>query len=124
FLGEDVLLGWRARRAGASTTFCPSAFVEHAVHPRGLRGYVEERLRLGHFPAMVARVPEIRAQLLTARLFLSPQTVAFDAALAAAAAARLSKSPLPLLAAAPYARRLLVRARPFRRRAPIVALVD
>jgi hypothetical protein len=38
--------------------------------------------------------------------------------------AALAGTPLPLLAAAPYARHLARRARPFRKRGPIVAAVE
>jgi hypothetical protein len=57
-------------------------------------------------------------------VFLSRRSAIFDAAVAGAAVAALTRSPLPLLAAAPYAQHLARRARPFRRRAPLVAAVD
>jgi hypothetical protein len=123
-LSEDTWLGWRVRRAGGRTAFCERARVDHAVLPRGASAYVEERLRLRHFPAMAARIPELRDQLFTARVFLSPRTAAFDAALAGGVAALLLRSPLPLAAAVPYARHVRRRVRPFRRRAPLVAAVD
>jgi hypothetical protein len=40
------------------------------------------------------------------------------------AAAALTRSRLPLLAAVPYTQQLARRARPYRRRAPLVAAVD
>jgi glycosyltransferase involved in cell wall biosynthesis len=123
-LGEDVWLGWRARRAGARTAFAPDALVHHAVHPRGPAGYVSERRRVRHFPAMAARVPELRDQFFFARTFLSRRTAMFDAALLGGAAALLTGSRLPLVAAAPYARQLARRSKPYRRRAPVVAAVD
>lgn len=123
-LGEDVWLGWRARRAGASSAFEPDAVVYHAVHSRGPGGYVSERRRVRHFPAMAARVPELRGQFMYRDVFLSRRSAIFDAAVAGAAVAALTRSPLPLLAAAPYAQHLARRARPFRRRAPLVAAVD
>ena len=123
-LSEDTWLGWRARRAGAATAFCPDALVEHAVLPRGARAYVEEHLRRRHFPGMVERIPELRDQFLYARWFLSPRTAAFDAALAAGLVALATRSRLPLVACLPYARHVVRRVRPYRKRAPLVAAVD
>jgi glycosyltransferase involved in cell wall biosynthesis len=123
-LAEDVWLGWRARRAGARTAFAPDALVHHAVHPRGASGYVAERQRAQHFTAIAARVPEIRDQFFYRRVFLSKRTAMFDAAAVGVAAAAVARSPLPLIAAAPYARHLAKRARPFRKRGPLVAAVD
>jgi hypothetical protein len=123
-LGEDVWLGWRARRAGARPAFCPDALVHHAVHRREPSGYVGERRRLRHFPAMAARVPELREQFFVARWFLSRRSVEFDAALVGLVAASIARSRVPLAAALPYARTVARRAKPYRRRAPIVAAVD
>jgi glycosyltransferase involved in cell wall biosynthesis len=123
-LGEDVWLGWRARRAGARSGFEPQAVVFHAVHRRGPAGYVSERRRLRHFPAMAARVPELRDQFFYRRTFLSKRSAMFDAAVLGATAALLTGSKLPLVAAAPYARQLALRGKPYRRRAPLVAAVD
>jgi glycosyltransferase involved in cell wall biosynthesis len=113
-LGEDVWLGWRLVRAGARPAFAPEAVVRHAVEPRGPRGYVAERLRARFFPALVARVPELRGAFLTGRAFLSPRSALFDLALAGL----LVRRPLlvvPYLAA-------LARAGP--RRAPVEAAAD
>jgi hypothetical protein len=124
-LGEDVWLGWRARRDGARSAFEPRALVHHAVHPRGPLDYLRERQRLRYFPAMTSRIPELRDQFLHRRLFLSPRTLAFDAAVAGAAAAVLTRRPaLAAVAALPYARLAVRRALPYRRRAPLVAAVD
>jgi hypothetical protein len=102
-LGEDVWLGWRARRAGARTVFEPQALVHHAVLPRGPRGYVEERARLYFFPELVRRIPELREEFLYRRWFLNRRTAALDLALIGAAAALACRRPAPLLAAIPYA---------------------
>ena len=123
-LSEDVWFGWRARRAGARTTFWPDAVVEHAVFPRGARAYVAERLRLRHFPSMTARIPELREQFLFRRWFLSRRALAFDAAVLSATAALVARRPEPLVGCVPYARHVVRRVRPFRRRAPLVAAVD
>ena len=75
-------------------------------------------MRLEHFPAIVARVPELRDTLCWGRLFLNRRTAAFDAALAGAAGAAATRSALPLAAALPYAVVSLRRAARFRSSAP------
>ncbi len=86
---------------GARAAFAADALAHHAVFPRGWREYVEERRRLRYFPAMAARVPELREHFFYRRVFLSRRTAAFDLALAGAAGGLLLRSPLPLLAAGP-----------------------
>jgi glycosyltransferase involved in cell wall biosynthesis len=103
-LAEDVWFGWRAVRAGARTAFCDDAVVHHAVFPRSARAYVAERLRLRYFPVMAARIPELRTTFFHRRLFLTPRSAAFDAAVAGFAVAALARRPWPLLVAVPYAR--------------------
>ncbi len=124
-LGEDVWFGWRARRSGARIAFCSEALVHHAVHPRGPAGYVAERFRLRFFPAMAARIPELREAFLYRRLFLTPRTAAFDLAVAGAVIAGVRRRPaLAALAAAPYVRHLEQDVlRWGRRRAPAIAAV-
>jgi hypothetical protein len=99
-----VWFGWRAVRSGARTAFCDEALVHHAVFERGPRDYVAERLRLRYFPAMAARIPELRSTFFHRRLFLTPRSAAFDAALAGLALAAASRRPWPLALALPYAR--------------------
>jgi len=111
-LGEDVWLGWRAVRSGARVTFCADAVVHHAVFERGAGEFVAERARLRYFPAMAARVPELRRGFFYRRLFHSRRSAAFDAAAAGIALAALGRRPLPALAAAPYAIMLARAARP------------
>ena len=124
-LGEDVWFGWRARRAGARIVFSSEALVHHTVFPRGPRAYAAERARLRFFPAMTARIPELREAFLYRRLFLSSRTAAFDLALAGAAVAVARRRPTALLAAAPYARLAYRDAhRGGRRRAPAVLAAD
>jgi glycosyltransferase involved in cell wall biosynthesis len=103
-LGEDAWLGWRARRAGARTAFCADALAWHEVFPRGPRAYVAERARLRFFPALAARIPELREDFLWRRWFLSRRSALFDLALGGAALAAARCSPLPLALAVPYAR--------------------
>jgi glycosyltransferase involved in cell wall biosynthesis len=103
-LAEDVWFGWRAVRSGARTAFCEDALVHHAVFERGARDYVAERLRLRYFPAMAARIPELRDAFFWRRVFLTPRSAAFDAALAGVLLAAGSRRARPLLLALPYAR--------------------
>jgi glycosyltransferase involved in cell wall biosynthesis len=110
-MAEDVWFGWRARRSGARSAFCREALAHHAVFPRGGRDYVAERRRLRHFPEMTAKMPELRSSLLHRRVFLNRRTMKLDLAVAGALAAALLRSPLPLAAAAPYARELRGHAR-------------
>jgi glycosyltransferase involved in cell wall biosynthesis len=125
-LGEDVWFGWRAQRSGARVAFSDAAVVEHEVFPRSRRAFVGERLRLVYFPALVARIPELRESLLWNRWFLSRRSAAFAAGAAgtaiAIAAALLSGSPWVALAClatwAPYAAIAGREALGWRRRAP------
>jgi glycosyltransferase involved in cell wall biosynthesis len=103
-LAEDVWFGWRAVRAGARTAFCDEALVHHAVFERSARDYVAERLRLRYFPAMAARIPELRDSFFYRRWFLTPRSAAFDAALVGLVLATAARRPWPLVLAAPYVR--------------------
>jgi glycosyltransferase involved in cell wall biosynthesis len=110
-LAEDVWLGWKARRLGLRTAFCDGAIVFHAVFPRGAGGLLAERRRLRHFPAIAAKVPELRRHFFFARVFLNRRTALFDAALAGGLAAAARRSRAPLLACLPYALAVLRRSR-------------
>jgi glycosyltransferase involved in cell wall biosynthesis len=124
-LAEDLWLGWRARRAGARTTFSESAVVHHAVFRRAPWEFAAEHVRRAYFPAIAARMPELRDTFLFHRWFLDRRTASFDLAVAGLVLARRSGSPLPLAAAAPYALRVRSRTRSWgRRRAPAVAAWD
>jgi len=112
-LAEDVWFGHRALRAGARPVFCREALAHHAVHSRGPWGYAAERARLRFFPAMTARMPELRSSFLHRRWFLNRRTARLDLALGAAAIGALGRRGgrrgWPALAAAlPYL--LIVRA--------------
>jgi len=104
--GEDVVFGWRARRAGARTVYVEQALVHHAVFPRGASGYIAERWRLRFFPALVREVPELRSRL-TLRYFLSDNTALFDLAVLGVAASLASRRRAPLVLALPYLKRRL-----------------
>ena len=121
--GEDVVFGWRCRRAGSRAVFAPEAVVRHAVFARGPWGYVRERWRRRHFPALVREVPELRRTFLYRRFFLNTRSAAADLAVVAIAAA-VAVSPFAALGAVPYAVSVGAAALRWRRRAPIVALVE
>ena len=121
--GEDVVFGWRARRAGAMTAFCPGALAHHAVFRRGAREFVRERRRVWLFPHLTRRVPELRDEFLYRRWFLDRRSAAV--ALAACGALTAGSrgrgaGAIGLLAAAPYAHLLYV---DLRRAGPRVAAV-
>ena len=97
-VAEDIWFGWRARRDGERTAFAPDALVHHAVFRDGALAHVLERRRLAHFPAIAAKVPELREEFFFARWFLSRRTAAFDAAVLALLARRRAA----LLLAVPY----------------------
>jgi len=123
-LGEDVWLGWRLRRAGARVAFTADALVHHAVFPRSAGAFVAEHARLRFFPALVRRIPELRAELLWHSWFISRRQACFHLALCAALLTLTLRRPLPLAATLPYARELWREVHGAgRRRAPVVAAV-
>lgn len=99
--GEDVIFGWRARRAGVDTGFCAEALVHHEVFPRSPAAYVHERRRNALFAYLAREVPELRESFLYRRVFLSRRSAAF--ALAAVGAAT-GRPRLAALTGLPYAR--------------------
>ena len=101
--GEDAYFAWSARRLGARTTFAPDALVHHAVFDGDMRSYIAEQARIRYFPALVARIPELRTTFAWRRYFLNSRTAAFDAAGVGVVAAAALTSPIPLVAAVPYA---------------------
>ncbi len=105
-LAEDVWFGWKARRLGARTAFCAEALAYHAVFPRDWPGYVAEQRRAQYFPAMAARMPELREHFLVGGFFLTPRSAIFDLGVLGGIVALASRSPLPLVAAVPYLREL------------------
>jgi len=120
-IGEDLWFGWSARRLGARSSFCAEALAHHAVFPRGWREYAGERRRLRSFPAIAAKVPELRLCFFYRRLFLNRRSAALDTALAGAVAALVARSPFPLLLGLPYARMVVKRSRGWPGQQPRVA---
>jgi Glycosyl transferase family 2 len=102
-LTEDTWFGWRARRAGAATSFCAEAVSHRPAGALEPLEHLEEATRRRAVPGAVGRLPELRDTLLHRRLFLSPRTMKLDLALAGLALAAGRRSKLPLLAAVPYA---------------------
>ena len=103
-LGEDVLFGWRAVRAGARVGARPDARAHHEVYARGPLAFAAERWRLRFFPPMARRIPELRDRLFHRRYFLTARQLRFDAAVVALILAAASRRPLLAAAALPYAR--------------------
>jgi glycosyltransferase involved in cell wall biosynthesis len=101
-MAEDVWFGCRALRLGARAAFCEEALVHHAVFKRGWQSYVSERRRLLYFPAITAKMPEMRNDFLYRRVFLNRRTARLDLGVAGGVAALLLHSPLPLVAMLPY----------------------
>ena len=66
-------------------------------------------------------MPELRSTAFFGRAFLSRRSAAFDVALAGAGASLGLRSRLPLVAAVPWAWMVAAEARPWGRRAPLVA---
>ncbi len=122
--GEDVAFGWRAVRAGATTSFCSEALAYHDVTRRHASRYIVERLRLALFPALVADVPELRDAFFYRRWFHTRSSALFDLALAGCALAVLNRRPEALLASLPYVAGVSSSARRWGRHAPEVALAE
>jgi glycosyltransferase involved in cell wall biosynthesis len=120
-LGEDVWLGWRLTRDGARAVFAADARVRHAVFPGDSKSFVTEQARLRFFPAMVKRIPELRAASFHHRVFLNRRSEAFDIAVLGVIAAAVFRLPEPLLLVGFYVPHVWRSARPWGRRGPAIA---
>lgn len=69
---SDTDLAWRVIEAGYGKCFVPEAIIYHEVEDLGLLGYILDGTRYFFFPEVVRRHPELRSQLLTARVFFKP----------------------------------------------------
>jgi GT2 family glycosyltransferase len=58
--GEDCDLGWRAKKAGARTTFTGDALVHHEVHPSDFVAFRRSLRRSEGLVQMISKHPEIR----------------------------------------------------------------
>ncbi len=112
--GEDLVFGWEVRRAGGRSAFAADALVHHDVVSRPASAWIAERRRLRLFPAATRAVPELRSRWYLG-VFLSRRTAKFDLALAALVMAALTRRPLLVLLALPYAR-ATIQTRQWRRR--------
>jgi glycosyltransferase involved in cell wall biosynthesis len=101
--GEDLVFGWAVRRAGGRSAFASDALVHHEVVKRPASAWIRERRRLRLFPQATLVAPELRSRWFLG-VFLSRRTAKLDLALAAVALAVLTRRPLLLLLAIPYAR--------------------
>jgi glycosyltransferase involved in cell wall biosynthesis len=79
--GEDTDLAWRAREAGATTTFDPDAVVCHDIRPSGFGVALRDSWRWQSVPLAVRRHPGLRG------VFAAPYVWRAAHGLAAAAAA-------------------------------------
>ncbi len=122
--GEDVVFGWRARRSGATTSFCAEALAYHEVTNRDALEFIAERKRLGLFPQLAALVPELRDSFFYRRVFHTRRSAAFDLAFLGIAVGVARRDPRALLGAGPYAGLVATSARRWGRRAPLVALAE
>jgi glycosyltransferase involved in cell wall biosynthesis len=104
--GEDLVFGWAVRRAGGRAAFAADALVHHEVVKRGASAWIRERRRLRLFPEATRAIPELRSRWFL-RVFLSRRTAKFDLAAAAVVAAVVTRRPLLVLLAFPYARATL-----------------
>lgn len=68
----DTDLAWRVIKAGHARRFVPEAVMRHEIEDQSLKHWILEPTRLFLVPALVARHPELRDALLTARLFFYP----------------------------------------------------
>jgi glycosyltransferase involved in cell wall biosynthesis len=114
--GEDAWFAWRARRLGARTSFSREALVHHAIFSGDVRTFVAEQARLRHFPALVARIPELRDVFAWRRYFLNRRTAALDAAALCVVASAAARSVIPLIGVAGYVFLLAKEVRRFRLR--------
>lgn len=100
--GEDVDLGWRARKAGAQVEFAPEALVYHAVHEPGVWAAARQTLRWTDAVRVVKAHPETRRRLV-AGCFWKPTHPRLLAALAGALYAARTRRPAAAVAASlPY----------------------
>ena len=68
--GEDVILGWKVKRAGWQVRFVPEALVYHAVLPITPREWLWQKRHL-LWPGLVRDVPELRHEVMFGGYFLN-----------------------------------------------------
>ena len=105
--GEDTDLGWRAKRAGATSAFAVHAVVEHEVFAPDPALLVRRAALAAAFPVLVRRVPELRTSFLTGGFVLGKTRAQWWLAAGGTTAALLRRDLRPLAVALPYLDRLL-----------------
>ncbi len=101
--GEDALLGWRVQGAGGRVAFAPDAVVNHRWLPGTYRVWLRERRQIADFAAFTHRSARFRDELFLG-VFLNKRTFALDAAVASAIAAAITRRPVLLAGALPWAK--------------------
>ncbi|WP_198378878.1 glycosyltransferase, partial [Neoroseomonas rubea] len=74
--GADVDLAWTLIKAGHARRFVPEAVVLHEIEDQPFGLWLIEGTRLFILPELVRRHPELRRELLRARLFFHPRGTA------------------------------------------------
>lgn len=69
FFGEDIILGWTARRLGVTALFAPDALVHHAVTHPGVGYYRRWAAQHGNWATVIRQFPEMRREVLWLRVF-------------------------------------------------------
>ena len=98
---EDVAAGMAMKRAGWEVAYAEDAVIRHDVTYPGWRWQLERAQRHANLAAVLREYPELRSELLWARVFLRPRHALITAALAGLALAPLDRRALVL--AAPFA---------------------
>ncbi len=112
--GEDTDLAWRAKRAGAVSRFAATAVVHHEVFPPDVSLLLHRARGVAAFPALVRRLPELRAAFLWRGIFLGSHHAA-TALAAVGVTAALAGRRRGLALAVPYLWQALRPTRPGRR---------
>jgi glycosyltransferase involved in cell wall biosynthesis len=102
FFGEDTAAGWRVRRLGGGAAYAPDAVVRHDTTHPGPGWHLRRALAYSAFPRLVREFPEMRSELLFARVLLRPRSVPVLMAATGALLAATTRRPAALLAAVPW----------------------
>lgn len=102
---EDTAAGFALKRAGWATVYAHEVVVWHDVTYPGFWWHVRRAQRNRNLAAVLARYPEMRRDLLFARVFLRPRSAKFAGAVAAAMITPRTRAGL--LLALPYVHFLL-----------------
>lgn len=111
-IGEDMVGGWRLRRAGWEWAWADDAVVAHDVTYPPIRWWVRRGFRYECWPQLVRDFPEARDELLYRGFLLNKRHIFVFAAAAGIVAAVALRNPIPVIATAP----LLWRWRPLPKR--------